>query len=464
MNSGFLVKILISMSQKIFDELFHIPLPGIDANAIWREWTLLKPFYNIDSRRLPLPVWARRGLTDNGEQAWKKLQEIVEQIDASKPFCIYIHIPFCSRKCSFCDCYSFRLENHKNEHIEAYLDTLLREIKIWSRLGSLPRRQVSTVHLGGGTPTFLGENALRRIVSALHDCFGIDQQTEWALETTSSELTPEMFAILNSLGFGRLHLGIQSLDDPVRSLLQRGEKAVTVLDKLSQSLALGWVTSVDLIYGLPKQPLISLLDDISILDQVGVDGLSLYELQSSPHNRHFIERHGLSNRERAKDYFYLQAASQLIASLEYKKTFFNHFARPRDTNLYFSFPERNEDCLALGTIADGVFGDYHYRHPTYMAYCQSVKGGSPGLQGGLRQTYQENQLATLEVDVLSGRIRSARLEQILGQECSRQLLERWYSSALISHDPIQNGQWHLTSSGSWFAGELMADLAGQNTL
>ncbi len=449
----------MSMSQTIFDELFRIPLPGIDVNAIWQEWTALQPCYDINARRLPLPVWARRGLTDHAEQAWATLQEIVGQGDCSKAFCIYLHIPFCSRKCGFCDCYSFRLDNHKAEHIEAYVEALVREIKIWGRAGNLSLRRVSTVHLGGGTPTFLGENALRQIVHALHDCFDTDQQTEWALETTSAELTPEMFAALNSLGFRRLHLGIQSLHDPVRSLLQRREKAQTVLDKLSQSLALGWVTSVDLIYGLPGQSLPSFLDDISVLAQVGVDGFSLYELQNSPHNRHFIERHGLSNRERAKDYFYLQAASQLLASLGYKKSLFNHFAHPKDTNLYFSFPERGEDCLALGTIADGVFNGYHYRHPTYKAYCQNVTDVSPGLQGGIRQTPQENQLAPLEVDLLSGRIWPARLEQILGAARGHQLFQRWQDSALISNDLLQKGPWLLTSNGSWLVGEMMAELA-----
>jgi coproporphyrinogen III oxidase-like Fe-S oxidoreductase len=329
-----------SMAQQLFDEFFRSAPSEVDVAAIRQEWQAVKPPYFIENRQLPLPVWARRNFTDNGRQAWTTLRQEVSQNDPARPFCIYIHLPFCSRRCSFCDCYSFRLQRHRARHIEAYLALLTQEMRLWGQLDTLARRPVSTVHLGGGTPTFLGAAAFRRLTQNCREQFNTDPQTEWALESTTAELTDEMFSVLADLRFTRLHLGLQSLEDPVRRLINRQESTVVVLEKIARAVKMGWVVSVDLIFGLPGQTLAGLLADIHTLALAGVDGFSLYELQLSSRNRQFAEMYGLTSRNRLTDYFLFQAAARLLAALGYRKTLFNHFARERDTNLYFTFPAR----------------------------------------------------------------------------------------------------------------------------
>ena len=446
------------MEQNIFDHIFHSSLPTIDREAIREEWRSIKPPYDINARRLPLPIWARRGLTDSGEKAWATLHDELRQPNETKAYCIYIHVPFCANKCAFCDCYSFRLRRHRSRQIDLYLAALDQEMRLWSQMGSLAQRPVSTVHLGGGTPTFLGEGAFRRLVQSCRHHFNISPQTEWALETTSSELDDPIFSMLDSLGFTRIHLGVQSLDDPIRGLIGRRESSKAVLAKLTKAISLGWVTSVDLICGLPSQSLESILKDIDMLSNIGVHGFSLYELQRSHGNRQFIEQNGLMDRERLSDYFFFQGASQRLVSLGYRKRFFNHFALKEDKDLYFTFPERGEDCLAMGTIADGVFNSYHYRHPVYGAYCKSVSQTFPGLMGGVRNNAREDSLASLETAILSGEISVAHLVQVFGRERSHELLQQWFESALVVTDPEDAGTLLLTTNGSWFAGEMMANL------
>jgi oxygen-independent coproporphyrinogen-3 oxidase len=218
-----------------------------------------------------------------------------------------------------------------------------------------------------------------------------------------------------------------------------------------------WIVSVDLIYGLPSQTLPGFLNDIKSLVEVGVDGFSLYGLQLSSRNRKFTEQHGLINRNGLADYFLLQAASRLLASLGYKKTLFNHFAREKDTNLYFTFPERGEDCLALGTVADGVFGDYHYRHPEYAAYRRGASESFPTLQGGLRRNKLESQLRPLEIALMSGSIFPNLFADVLGNERANELLRCWREAALVEAD-IRRGCLLLTANGSWFTGHMMAQL------
>lgn len=445
------------MERQFFDQFFRTAPAEIDIEAIRREWLALSPLYRAEERDLPLPVWARRGFTENGEEAWTTLCREVGHIEPARPFCIYVHIPFCASRCGFCDCYSFPLRRHQAAVIEKYLALLTQETRLWSRLGTLAQRPVSTVHFGGGTPTFLGCEPFGRLIGVLRDHFHVDSRTEWALESTSSELTDEMFSTLHNLGFTRLHVGVQSLQDPVRQTINRREAAAAVLDKIVRAVSLGWVVSVDLIFGLPGQTLTGLLNDIRALEAVGVEGFSLYELQLSSRNRAFAERHGLVERNPLVNYFMLQAASRLLVSLGYRKTLFNHFARERDTDLYFTFPERGEDCLALGTIADGVFGDYHYRHPEYKTYTHSVTESFPGLQGGLRRNALENRLYPLEVALLSARFSPTLFVEVLGRERAEKLLCRWREAALVEDDPA-SGRLRLTANGSWVTAKMMAEL------
>lgn len=435
-------------------ELLHSAPPEVDVAAILAEWQALgESAYRIADRHLPLPVWARRRWTEGGELAWQVLQQSVPTLDAGRAFCIYLHVPFCPGRCHFCDCYAFRLGSHREQHISGYLDVLAREMDLWSQLGNLPTRPVSTVHLGGGTPTFLGKRGLARIVNEISDRFSTMPQTEWALESTVMELSPGMLAQLEALGFTRLHIGLQTLQDDVRRCIGRRTNTRRALITIRQAVETGWIVSVDLIYGLPGQTLEGLTADIRTLAATGINGFSLYELQFSSRNRRFVQQHQLHREDRTTRYVLAQAASQLLRALGYRRSLFNHFADERDTNLYFTFPARDEDCLALGTIADGSFGDYHYRHPEYAAYRRGVGPGGPGLQGGLRRNVLENSLQPLTIALLAGRVPRHLFDDGIGRE----LLDRWLMARLLAPDP-EGGTLSLTGSGSWFVGNMISEL------
>ncbi len=205
----------------IFEEFFRFAPPSVDVESIRKQWLALKLPYDVNHWRLPLPVWKQRSYDDSGSRAWEILCSDLADADPARPICIYLHAPFCSSKCGFCDSYSFKLGNHRDEQIEDYLERLCGEMRLWSAQGNLGRRPVSTVHLGGGTPTYLGEEGLARLVECCKECFAVSGATEWALETTVKELTPQMMETMHSLGFRRLHVGVQSLEDRVRKVIGR---------------------------------------------------------------------------------------------------------------------------------------------------------------------------------------------------------------------------------------------------
>lgn len=150
------------------------------------------------------------------------------------------------------------------------VDHLCYELRLWSEQGNLHRRPVSTVHLGGGTPTFLGETGLTRVVECCRECFHVSSDTEWALEATVESLTTGMIAAMHALGFRRLHIGVQSLEDPVRAEIGRRRPAAEVLEKVEATLARGWVVSVDLLCRLPLQTLEGFVAGIETLTAAGV--------------------------------------------------------------------------------------------------------------------------------------------------------------------------------------------------
>ena len=447
------------MDLRAIDGFWRGLPPSVDGAALRRAWLALTPDYAVDRWRLPLPVWARRQYDDSGVRAWETLGRDLAGAGAARPFCIYLHVPFCSSKCGFCDSYSFTLGAHQAERLDAYVDRLCYELRLWSALPGLRRRPVSTVHLGGGTPTFLGAARLARLAACCRECFATSDATEWALESTVAELTPEVQAALHALGYRRLHLGVQSLEDDVRAVIGRRRPAAAVLAAVEAALALDWVVSVDLICGLPGQTPGGFVTGLERVIAAGVDGVSLYELLIYAQNRRWAEAHGLARGDHTPNFLLFQAGAGVLAAHGFRPNLFNHWAGPRDANVYFTFPTRGEDCLAVGTIADGVFGDYHYRHPRYGRYLRTAPAGAPGLEGGLRRNTFENALHPLVTAILSGAV-PAELFALVPDAVTATLIERWLESGLVQLD---DDAVRLTGSGAWFAGNLIADLVAEMT-
>lgn len=161
---------------------------------------------------------------------------------------VYIHIPFCHRKCTYCAFYSVRSSELK---IRNYIDALLGEMRLRRREQNHP---IKTVYFGGGTPSILPLNELERIVKALHDNFDLSQVEEMTLEANPENLTTEYLHGLSLMGFNRLSIGVQSLDDDILRLIGRRHTAAQALAAVGNAHDAGFQNiSVDFIYGLPEE-------------------------------------------------------------------------------------------------------------------------------------------------------------------------------------------------------------------
>ena len=176
---------------------------------------------------------------------------------------IYVHVPFCHRKCTYCAFYS-KVESGKWK-VESYVDALLKEMEVRKKEQAHP---IKTVYFGGGTPSILPVDQLTRIVEGLHRCFDLSQVEEMTLEANPEDLTPEYLSALRGLEFNRLSIGVQSLDDKVLRMLNRRHTAAQAITAVEDAHAAEFNNiSVDFIYGIESivsiEPIVSMVNHIS---------------------------------------------------------------------------------------------------------------------------------------------------------------------------------------------------------
>ena len=187
---------------------------------------------------------------------------------------IYIHVPFCHRKCTYCAFFS-KAESGKWK-VDSYVDALLVEME--DRKGE-QAHPIKTVYFGGGTPSILPVSELERIVEGLHHCFDLSHLEEMTLEANPEDLTLDYLSALRRLGFNRLSIGVQSLDDKVLRMLNRRHTAQQAIQAVAEARSAGFENiSVDFIYGILEN--LEGLENLVILENV--THVSAYALTVEP--------------------------------------------------------------------------------------------------------------------------------------------------------------------------------------
>lgn len=197
---------------------------------------------------------------------------------ATRDMGVYLHIPFCRKKCSYCDFASYEgLEAYYDDYVEA----LCAEIKLWAELHPESTEiPVNTVYFGGGTPTQLSLNQLEQILKTLYTYYPCDSVRELSIEANPGEIEIDYLRGLKSLGVTRISYGVQTFDDALLKLLRRGHNSHMAKQAITDALSVGFKSvSGDLIYALPGQALKDIKTNVEILVDLGVSHISIYGLQ-----------------------------------------------------------------------------------------------------------------------------------------------------------------------------------------
>jgi oxygen-independent coproporphyrinogen-3 oxidase len=299
------------------------------------------------------------------------------------PLSVYVHIPFCESLCYYCACNKIITKHH--ERAGEYLDLLEREMDlVVERLGR--GAPVSQLHFGGGSPTFLSDMELLRVVGALSSRFAFRDDLEMSIEVDPRTVTVERLAHFRQLGFNRLSFGVQDFDAEVQRAVHRVQSFEMVRDLVKASRDLGYESiNADLIYGLPCQTPESFARTVEQIGQLRPDRLALYAYAHLPER--FKPQRRIADHE-------LPSPGQRVAMLGdaiagflargYDYIGMDHFALPTDSLAvakregrlqrnfqgYSTQPDR--DLVGLGVSAIGRMGPTYYQNaktlPEYYDY------------------------------------------------------------------------------------------------
>lgn len=316
---------------------------------------------------------------------------------SGRPLSLYVHIPFCRSLCYYCGCNKIVTRNA--ERVQKYMDCLDREIDMQSALFD-ESREVEQLHFGGGTPTYLGEADLRKLMNRLREAFTFasPEKTEFSIEVDPRTVDSDMMAVLADVGFNRLSLGVQDFDERVQIAINRIQSVEDVAGLVEDARGNGFESvSFDLIYGLPHQSPASFARTIEKVIEIRPDRLAIYNYAHLPDRfkgQRMINADDLPPPEAKLEI--LHQTIDRLANSEYVYIGMDHFALPDDElvkaqengTLQRNFQGYSThggcDLIALGVSAIGSIGNaFAQNTPSTIEYETLIEEGKLPIKRGV---------------------------------------------------------------------------------
>ena len=288
----------------------------------------------------------------------------------ARPLSLYIHIPFCNTLCFYCACNKV-ITKDKSKAAE-YVSYLVKEMAMQAMLLG-PDQVVEQLHFGGGTPTFLSDEEIRQVMTAIRQHFKLVKDGEYSIEIDPRKVSDATIALLGETGFNRISIGVQDFDDEVQKAVNRIQSEEETLRVIKAARANGFKSvSIDLIYGLPKQTLEGFATTLDKIISANPDRLSIYNYAHMPtmfKPQRRIHEEDLPTGQLKLDI--LSMAVDKLTKAGYVYIGMDHFAKPEDElavaqrqgRLHRNFQgySTHSDCdlVALGLSSIGKIG------PTY---------------------------------------------------------------------------------------------------
>lgn len=365
---------------------------------------------------------------------------------------LYVHIPFCRSKCGYCSFFS--IPGPGADDLNDYLAHLEAEIALWGR--RLDRtgvqRPISSIYIGGGTPSLLSLEQMERMASALARTFKLSPSLEWSLEANpDSAADPDYLRGLLALGVNRLSLGLQSLDNKKLDVLGRRHQAAQGLKAFDLARRAGFANiSLDLIWGLPGQRALEWLRELETVVRLQPDHLSCYGL-TLEHDTPLARAEAAGEidlppeNEQAK--MFLQGA-ELLESKGYLHYEISNFSRMGFACRHNQGYWQSQSYLGLGAGAVSTLGGLRWENPKNLKdYVELVRTERIGEEATpLTDADKTKELVMLSLRTTKG-LRLDEYREHTGQDFLRR--HRRLIQVLRQNDLIRvhSGLLRLTRSG-----------------
>jgi oxygen-independent coproporphyrinogen III oxidase len=333
--------------------------------------------------------------TGFGEADW------AEALTAPAPdrgLSLYAHIPFCDSLCHYCGCNMVATRDYGKTR--PYLAALDREMARTAQQVD-PARVVRQLHWGGGTPTYLHPDDIRRLMAMMRQYFTLAPDAEISCEADPRELTREHLAALRESGFNRLSFGVQDMDPAVQQAVNRIQSESLIQQVLDWSRELGFSSiNLDLIVGLPKQTVDSFRRTLDRVTVWAPDRLAVFAYAHVPWlKKHQKLIHEADLPDSATRLGLQQAVNEMLGAAGYVNIGLDHFARPEDElvraqqnkTLWRNFQgyTTHKDCdiLAFGASSISQTADvYMQNEKTLKRYQDRVAATGFAVERGLKLT------------------------------------------------------------------------------
>lgn len=310
---------------------------------------------------------------------------------------IYIHVPFCSAKCPYCDFYSLVGRVKTDAYCAAVTDELKTLRRSGPLAGDLKHRNIATVYFGGGTPSFVGAENLSRLLLAVKDNFNVPSGAEITAECNpSSSLAPGFFETLAAAGFNRVSLGMQSAVDAERRKLGRKATAADVAAavKACQQAGINNI-SLDIMLGVPEQTEETLLSSLDFALSLGVTHLSAY-LLSIEEGTFFYKKRGalnLPDEDAVCDWYLAMCAHLQKRGLRHYEI--SNFCLPGFEARHNTAYWRDGEYLGIGPAAHSFLNGRRFYFPRDLD--GFIQGGPP-VDDGPGGGWEEALMLALRLD------------------------------------------------------------------
>ena len=293
----------------------------------------------------------------------------------TKPTSAYVHIPFCTQICYYCD---FSKVFIKNQPVDSYLEHLIEEYD------SYDIKKLRTLYIGGGTPTALSAPQLAFLLKKLTDKLDLSYLEELTIEANPGDLDREKIAVLKDSPVNRVSLGVQTFNDRMLKQIGRSHSEKDIYENIANLKKAGFDNiSIDLIYALPKQTMEDVKTNVAKAIALDIPHMSLYSLILENHTV-FMNRMRRGKLPLPKEDLEAEMFEYIIAELE--KAGFEHyeisnFSKPGFESRHNLMYWDNAEYYGIGAGASGYVDGIRYKnHGPIRHYLQAVEAGNARVQ------------------------------------------------------------------------------------
>ena len=386
---------------------------------------------------------------------------------------LYIHIPFCVKKCNYCDFLSFGTEDERLLKTlccptrqlpvpEIYVDRLCREIRWYGQKKEFRRRSVISVFFGGGTPSLMSESQIFRVMAELRENFWIRRNAEITMEANPGTLTPSKLKQMRFCGINRLSLGLQSASDAELKILGRIHSYGAFLQSFKWAREAGFKNiNVDLIAAVPEQTTDSYRKSLEQAASLEPEHISAYSLIIEPGTPfEIMEQKGqlkLPDEEEERAMYHL--TEQYLSGAGYGRYEISNYARPGFECLHNTGYWRGIDYLGLGLGASSLIDGGRFSNTADINDYLALETGADGWYSETERLSREARME--EFMFLGLRMTRGISEKAFYRQFGKKLMAV-YGPVIQKNETLglltrKNGRVRLTELGMDLANTVMCD-------